>query len=124
MKKTLLLSCMLLVSTSVFAAEVFTPISQTSDVHVVAAAQSTQNQVVSEEALGNDKIQSAIAQVDNAQVEIRNQLLDLKTKYADVDAKYSAIKAERKVLHKQLKTAEKRLKSLERSKEAMRKNML
>ncbi len=113
MKKTLLITCVLLASSGVFAADTFTPINMNAQ---APAAQ--------EEAMGNSNIQNAILQVDNAQVDIRNQLLDLKTKYADIDAQYVSIKTERKALKKQLSTAEKRIKALDKAKEKMRKNML
>lgn len=119
MKKTLLISCMLLAASGAFAADTFTPINMNTSSVKTQTTTSAQ-----EEALGNSNIQSAILQVDNAQVDIRNQLLDLKTKYADVDAQYVSLKAERKTLKKQLSTAEKRIKALDKAKEKMRKNML
>ena len=76
------------------------------------------------EAVGNGNIQTAILQLDNAQVDIRNDLLNCKTKYADVDAQYKIIKAERATLKKQVKNVEKRIKDIEKAKEKIRKNML
>ncbi len=78
----------------------------------------------SQEIIGNSSMQSAILQLDNAQVDVRNELLNIKAKYSDVDAKYNLIKNERKVLAKQIKTAEKRIKQIEGAKERIRKNML
>ena len=116
MKKTLLISCMLLAAPITMAQDNFTPIS---------IAANTQEQVLpAEETVGNGNIQNAISQIENAQVDIRNQLLDLKTKFADVDAQYVSYKNERKTLKKQVSITEKRLKSLDKAKEKMRKNML
>lgn len=121
MKKTILTTIILLASSGAFASEAFTPIKLTAN---DAKAPSAVQAPAAEETLGNNSIQSAILQIDNAQVEIRNQLLDLKTKFADVDAQYVSVKAERKALKKQLKQSEKRLKALDKAKEKMRKNML
>lgn len=73
---------------------------------------------------GNTKMQSAITQLDNAQVDVRNELLNYKSKYSDVDAQYTAIRAERKALSKQVKQIEKRIKQIDKAKERIRKNML
>lgn len=120
MKKTILTTIVLFVTSGVFAAEAFTPISLSEATPDASPAV----QAGTEDVLGNSNIQNAILQIDNAQVEIRNQLLDLKTKFADVDAQYVSVKAERKALKKQLKQSEKRLKALDNAKEKMRKNML
>lgn len=120
MKKIILTTIMMFVSSAAFAANnVFTPI-HLSD---ATPAQSTVQANQAEE-IGNAKIQNAILQIDNAQTEISNQLLDLKTKYADIDAQYVSVKAERKALKKQVTQAERRLKALNSTKEKMRKNML
>lgn len=74
--------------------------------------------------IGNDSIQNAILELDNAQVGIRNDLLNYKAKYADVDAQYKLIKNERAMLAKQVKSIEKRIKNIDKSKEKIRKNML
>lgn len=116
MKKTLLISCMLLSAPIVLAQENFTPIPICTNV----PAQNLQT----DESIGNGNIQNAISQIENAQVDIRNQLLDLKTKFADVDAQYVSYKNERKTLKKQVSITEKRLKSLDKTKDKMRKNML
>ncbi|MCQ2789431.1 MAG: hypothetical protein MJ229_03525 [bacterium] len=74
--------------------------------------------------IGNDSIQNAILELDNAQVGIRNDLLNYKAKYADVDAQYKLIKNERAMLAKQVRSIEKRIKNIDKSKEKIRKNML
>lgn len=74
--------------------------------------------------IGNDNIQNAILELDNAQVGIRNDLLNYKTKYADVDAQYKLIKNERKMLQNQVRTIERRIKNIDRAKDKIRKNML
>lgn len=74
--------------------------------------------------IGNDNIQNAILELDNAQVGIRNDLLDYKAKYADVDGQYKLIKNERKMLDKQVKAIEKRIRNIDKAKEKIRRNML
>lgn len=74
--------------------------------------------------IGNDNIQNAILELDNAQVGIRNDLLNYKAKYADVDAQYKLIKNERNMLNNQIKTIERRIKNIDRAKEKIRKNMI
>lgn len=74
--------------------------------------------------IGNENIQNAILQLDNAQVGIRNDLLNYKAKYADVDAQYKLIKNERSMLHKQVVSIERRIRNIDRAKEKIRKNML
>ena len=69
-------------------------------------------------------MQSAISELDNAQVEVRNELLNYKTKYSEVDAQYNALKTERSNLAKQVKATEKRIKQLDKAKEKIRKNMM
>ena len=76
------------------------------------------------EKVGNDNIQNAILELDNAQVGIRNELLNCKAKYAEVDAQYKLIKNERSALNKQVKATEKRIKDIDKAKEKIRKNML
>ncbi len=73
---------------------------------------------------GNKKMQSAISELDNAQVEVRNELLNYKTKYSEADAKYNEIKNERAALKKQVKATEKRIKQLDKAKDKIRKNMM
>ena len=74
--------------------------------------------------IGNDNIQNAILELDNAQVGIRNDLLDYKAKYADVDAQYKLIKNERSMLYKQVKSIERRIRNIDKTKEKIRRNML
>lgn len=74
--------------------------------------------------IGNDNIQNAILELDNAQVGIRNDLLNYKAKYADVDAQYKLIKNERSTLHRQVVSIERRIKQIDKTKERLRKNML
>lgn len=74
--------------------------------------------------IGNDNIQNAILELDNAQVGIRNDLLNYKAKYADVDAQYKLIKNERSMLHKQVVQIERRIRGIDKAKEKIRKNML
>lgn len=74
--------------------------------------------------IGNDNIQNAILELDNAQVGIRNDLLNYKAKYADVDAQYKLIKNERSMLHKQVVSIERRIKNIDKAKDKIRKNML
>lgn len=74
--------------------------------------------------IGNDNIQNAILELDNAQVGIRNDLLNYKAKYADVDAQYKLIKNERSMLHKQVVQIERRIRNIDKAKEKIRKNML
>ena len=86
----------------------------------------TQNDVkaVVTDTTGSKNMQSAITELDNAQVEVRNELLDYKTKYSEVDAKYNTIKAERAALNKQVKACEKKIRQLDTPKEKIRKNMV
>ena len=74
--------------------------------------------------IGNDNIQNAILELDNAQVGIRNDLLNYKAKYADVDAQYKLIKNERTMLSRQVKVTERRIRKIDQNKEGLRKNML
>ena len=74
--------------------------------------------------IGNDNIQNAILELDNAQVGIRNDLLNYRAKYSDIDAQYKLIKNERNMLNKQVKTIEKRIKKIDKMKDGLRKNML
>lgn len=74
--------------------------------------------------IGNDNIQNAILELDNAQVGIKNDLLTYKAKYADVDAQFKLIKNERNMLYKQVKSIERRIKNIDKAKERIRKNMI
>src|SRR5574344_822411 len=72
-----------------------------------------------ENAIGNENIQNAILELDNAQVGIRNQLVDYKAKYSDIDAQYKLIKNERAMLHRQVSAVEKRIRDLDKQKNAL-----
>jgi len=74
--------------------------------------------------IGNNNIQNAILELDNAQVGIRNDLLNYKAKYADIDAQFKLIKNERSMLHKQVVSIERRIRNIDRAKDKIRRNML
>ncbi len=106
-----------------FSDSTYTGSSNTSA--VIASTSSTSAATVQAVDLtGNKKMQSAISELDNAQVEVRNELLNYKTKYSEVDAQYNALKTERANLAKQVKATEKRIKQLDKAKEKIRKNMV
>ncbi len=106
-----------------FSDSTYTGSSNTSA--VIASTSSTSSATVQAVDLtGNKKMQSAISELDNAQVEVRNELLNYKTKYSEVDAQYNALKTERANLAKQVKATEKRIKQLDKAKEKIRKNMV
>lgn len=73
---------------------------------------------------GHQNMQSAISNLDKAQVEVRNELLNFRTKYAEVDGQYVKIKNQRSDLRKQVRTAEKRIKQIDKQKDRIRKNMI
>lgn len=74
--------------------------------------------------IGNDNIQNAILELDNAQVGIRNDLLNYKAKYSDVDAQYKLIRNERAMLNRQVKSIERRIRNIDKAKERIRRNMI
>ena len=102
----------------------FTPLNFNDTSYGTTSANSVVNTISESEAVGNNNIQNAIQQLDNAQIDIRNDLLNIKTKYADVDAQYKLVKAERAALKKQVRSVEKRIKEIDNAKEKIRKNML
>ncbi|MBR1754532.1 hypothetical protein IJ732_06825 [bacterium] len=103
----------------------FTPLDFDKTTSSSASANSTPTvDATASDAIGNENIQNAILQLDNAQVGIRNDLINYKAKYADVDAQYKLIKNERAVLKKQVRSIEKRIKSIDRSKEKLRRSMI
>lgn len=103
----------------------FTPLNFDDTAYGTPAKTSAKTAPQTEEVpAGNNKMQSAITQLDNAQVDVRNELLNYKSKYSDVDAQYKAVKAERQALSKQIKQVEKRIKQIDKAKERIRKNML
>ncbi len=71
---------------------------------------------------GGTKMQTAITEIDKAQMEVRNNLLNYKAKYAEIDSKYQTTKAERAAMRKQVRQAEKKIKNLEKAKNTIRKN--
>lgn len=95
-----------------------------SKVMPVKKAGATMNASTAEIPVGNDNIQNAILELDNAQVGIRNDLLNYKAKYADVDAQYKLIKNERSMLHKQVRSIERRINNIDKSKERIKRNMI
>ena len=132
---TISLAVLFAVSGSAFAeGSQFTPLnfndstySSSNNTSAVIASTSTNNSSSTVQAVdltGNKKMQSAISELDNAQVEVRNELLNYKTKYSEVDAQYNALKTERANLAKQVKATEKRIKQLDKAKEKIRKNMV
>ncbi|MBP7211345.1 hypothetical protein KBA27_00765 [bacterium] len=142
-KLAITLAFMATCSSAVFAADAFTPLNfddnatapatsapKSKVTTTKAAAKSTPSNIsdtatkTSDNPIGNDNIQNAILELDNAQVGIRNDLLNYKAKYSDVDAQYKLIKNERNMLHKQVKSIEKRIKELDRAKDKIRHNML
>ena len=121
-----------------FAQSTFTPLNfdgatytstKSSDSLIASSATSNttsaqvKNTVVSD-TTGSKNMQSAITQLDNAQVEVRNELLNYKTKYSEVDAKYTTIKTERADLAKQVRACERKIRQLDKAKEKIRKNMI
>ena len=70
-----------------------------------------------------ENFQTAILQLDSAQVELRNSYLSYKEKYQQVDTQYKAVKAERKATHKAVKSLEKKIKQIENEKAKIRKTM-
>lgn len=68
-------------------------------------------------------LQSALMQLDSAQVEIRNQLIQYKSEYANLDNQYKTVKEQRAAKAKMVKETEKKIKSLDQTKEKIRKNM-
>lgn len=71
---------------------------------------------------GGTKMQTAITEIDRAQMEVRNNLLNYKAKYAEIDSKYQATKTERAAMRKQVRQAEKKIKNLDKAKKSIRKN--
>ena len=71
---------------------------------------------------GGSKMQSAILQLDNAEVDVRNKLLNYRANYAEIDGKYQTTKEERKAAKKKIKQAEKQIKNMESAKKKIRKN--
>ena len=132
MKKILALLVTSIVMASSVCAETptFTPLNfndssaiKTTATTAAATTDSKGNVVLSPaQVVGGNKMQSAITQIDNAQVDVRNQLLDYRTKYTDLDNQYQSVKAARKAAKKHIKNAEKRIKNLDKAKSKIQKN--
>lgn len=101
-----------------------TPVSKTTAPANAVKAPNSVDVTTGEIPIGNDNIQNAILELDNAQVGIRNDLLEYKAKYADVDAQFKLVKNERSMLAKQVKSIERRIKNIDKAKEKIRKNMI
>lgn len=128
--------CSIVLTVGIACAETtqFTPLNFDDSSNAIQAPATTTSKTVSgvtargtdmldpSQVTGGAKMQSAILQIDNAQVEVRNKLLNYKNNYADIDAKYQSVKAERKAAKKQIKLAERKIKNLERAKNKIRKN--
>lgn len=105
------------------------PISETlttsqateSSMTKIASAQTPAQEVAN--TAENANLQSAMMQLDSAQVEYRNQLIQYKSEYADIDNSYKLIKEQRAAKAKLVKQTEKKIKNLEATKEKIRKNM-
>jgi peptidoglycan hydrolase CwlO-like protein len=103
----------------------FTPLNFNDTSYGQSSSSSVPNYAnMNEEAIGNENIQTAISQLENAQVDIRNDLINCKTKFADVDAQYKLVKAERDALKKQIRSIERRINDIDKAKERIRRNML
>lgn len=71
----------------------------------------------------NANLQSAMMQLDSAQVEIRNQLVQYKSEYSDLDKSYKLVKQQRAAKAKLIRETERKIKSIESTKQKIRKNM-
>lgn len=124
-----------IISASMVMAETtkFTPLNFDDTNAIKAPATTTSKTLSGVDAKGSDlldpaqvtggaKMQSAILQIDNAQVEVRNNLLNYRTKYSEIDSRYNAVKTERKNAKKQIRQAEKKIKNLDKAKNKIRKN--
>lgn len=111
---------------SAMAETKFTPLNFDDSKAVQSTAQPTQNSgtimLDPSQVTGGNKMQSAILQLDNAEVEVRNKLLNYRTNYAEIDGKYQTTKAERKAAKKKIKQAEKQIRNMENAKKKIRKN--
>lgn len=118
---------------SAMAETSFTPLNFDESNSVKAPATTTSRTVSGVQAKGTDlldpaqvtggtKMQTAITEIDKAQMEVRNNLLNYKAKYAEIDSKYQTTKAERAAMRKQVRQAEKKIKNLDKAKNTIRKN--
>ena len=133
MKKVVILFGMLVILQGCANAETkFTPLDFSSNSINIAAAPTpatTSGKTVSgveakgtdlldpSQVTGGSKMQSAISQIDNAQVEVRSKLMNYKNSYAEIDARYNVAKAQRKEAKKQIRLAEKKINNLEKAKQ-------
>lgn len=130
LKKAIFSTTLFLACSSMALADgnAFTPLNFDDTAYGVKSTQtmpqpaSTTTQQIQQ--VGNENMQNAILQLDNAQVDVRNQLLDCKTKFAEIDAQYKTIKQERDAAYKQMKDIEKKIKEIDKTKEKIRKNMM
>lgn len=84
-------------------------------------AQVQQNALIQPES--GEKFQSALLNLDSAQVDLRNNYLIYQDKYTQVDAQYKAVKAQRKELKANVKSLEKKIKDIENAKKKIRKTI-
>ena len=112
------------------AAQISESITSTSTVEPVRPASNVAQATNSSEEkaplvppVENENLQSALMQLDGAQVEIRNQLLQYKSEYTDIDNQYKLIKEQRKLKAKQVRITERKIRNLDATKEKIRKNM-
>ena len=128
-----LLCVSILTISSAMAEPSFTPLNFDDSNAVKAPATTTSRTVSGVQAKGTDlldpaqvtggtKMQTAITEIDKAQMEVRNNLLNYKAKYAEIDSKYQTTKAERAAARKQIRQAEKKIKNLDKAKNTIRKN--
>lgn len=104
------------VTTKAEAVSTMTPVESTAQTAKNAVANTAQS-------IESGNLQSALMQLDSAQVEIRNQLIQYKSEYASLDNQYRTIKDQRAAKAKLVKDTEKKIKSLDQTKEKIRKNM-
>lgn len=123
------LGAALITGSAVMAETKFTPLNfddskavQSTSTEVKATQNSGTIMLDPSQVTGGNKMQSAILQLDNAEVEVRNKLLNYRTNYAEIDGKYQTTKAERKAARKKIKQAEKQIKNMENAKKKIRKN--
>ena len=120
---------------SAMAETSFTPLNFDESNAVKAPATTTSRTVSGVQAKGTDlldpaqvtggtKMQTAITEIDKAQMEVRNNLLNYKAKYAEIDNQYKFVKNERSNMKKQIRANEKRIRALTKAKTNVGKNVL
>ena len=131
MRKILLIFSLFIMTSGIAMADgnAFTPLNFDDTTFDSGSSKTTTTTKASEvkldpEAIGNGNMQSAIQQLDNAQIDIRNELVNYKTKFADIDAQYKLVKSERKAALDKVRATERRIKAIEREKERIRKSMI